>query len=270
MAITDIFGGSNNKSESKTELPNYVTEGGKAAVGIAKDIANQPYTPYPGPRVAPMRGNEKMAYDVARNTRGDARKMVSSGFGLARDIGTGNWDATKAMNPFTDAVIKRINEQAAQDAIGARAGIVGQGGVGAFGDARTGVIEGQLEEGRLGAIGAAYADEYNKARDAALRSADLMGVSGGRFGAVTSGEIGDLGRTGATQRGVGQASLDAAYQDFLEQRDWAQRGLNAYTQALTGTPFDRTTTSETPSPSAAQQVVGLGVAGAGLYSMFFS
>jgi hypothetical protein len=74
-------------------------------------------------------------------------------------------------------------------------------------------------------------------------------------------------------RRVEQASMDVAYEDFLEQRDWNQRGLDAYLRALRGTPYEETTTQQqVREPSTGQQIgqlTGAVTAGIGAYNTFF-
>lgn len=278
-----LFGGSDESSTSRTTYPDWVIKGGKRAFRRAHELAERPYQVYGGPRVAGLSGNEEKATAFARNQLGRSNKMVNQGFQMAREAGRDTWDVDAAkqyMNPFIkralNPVIRRINEEAQQNAIGTRAGQIIGGGVGAFGDARTAVLEGELEEARLRGIGdtlaTGYADAYSSAlsafgrdRDATLRAADLMGTQGGRSHAVSSGQVSDLIRTGANQRGVEQASLDTAYQDFLEQRDWDERGLNYYIAALQGVPLEQETkTSGNTGSSLAQQLAGVGVAAAGM------
>jgi len=215
---------------------------------------------------------------------GKSGEMVQSGFDVAQDVAGKSWNAETSqqyMNPYIeqalDPVIRRLNEESQQNAIGTRAGQISQGGVGAFGDARTGVLEGEIEESRLRGIGdtlaTGYANAYESARTGfeqeqarRLQAGDLMGVQGGRYGATGAGQF----AMGESAQANEQASLNVAYQDFLEQRDWNARGLNYYIQALSGTPSGGTSTTEAPGPSASQQAVGLGVTAAGLYNMFYS
>src|SRR5690606_20529757 len=131
------------------------------------------------------------------------------------------------------------------------AGMIGQGGVGAFGGARAGILAGENQEARLRAIAAAEADAYERARSAFETEQDR------------------LLRTGTLEQAQDQRSLDVAYSDFLEQRDWLQRHLDAYIRALGGSPSGPTG-QEVPTASPAQQIAGLGLAAAGAYKTFFS
>lgn len=335
-----IFGGGDQETTTKTELPRFVRDFSEEAFNRARGIADQPYQGYTGTRVAGPTASQQMANQQAQQQFQTPLEMVQAGFDRAQTLsskglqdspiaregmkwieqgadfanraGNAQWtqqSADRYMNPFLqgalDPVLRRINEEAQQNAIGTRAGQIMSGGEGAFGDARTGVLEGQLEEARLRGIGdtmaSGYRDAYDRAlaewgntqnrrlaaggllgnlgntqigqwqaqQDRAMRGADLMGVQGGRYAATTAQGIQDLLATGGTQQGTQQRIQDARYQDFLEERDWDQRGLDAYIRALSGVPFESSSTSSgNTGPSVAQQALGLGIAGAGLWNLF--
>lgn len=285
-AVKGVFGGGKQETKTRQQIPAYMRRAGERAVGIAGEIADQPYQPYRGRRVAGLSPQENRARRLAGINSDFPRIMVRQGFDMARQTGGTRWDQDQAqryMNPFIEQAlnpaIRRLNEEAQQNAIAGRAGMVQGGGVGAFGDARTAILEGQMEESRLRGVGdvlsQGYAQAYESGRGAfedeqarRLRAADLMGTQGGRFSAVKGAEIAGLMEAGAMGRDVRQRQLDTDYQDFQEERDWQQRGLDAYVQALSG-PAPTTTTTQAPGPSGAQQAIGLGLGGYGLYKMFF-
>lgn len=69
---------------------------------------------------------------------------------------------------------------------------------------------------------------------------------------------------GAQQQMLNQGNLDAAYQDFLEQRGYPRDQLNWYSSLLRGTPQAGSTTSTAPGPSTLSQLGGLGMTGVSL------
>lgn len=73
---------------------------------------------------------------------------------------------------------------------------------------------------------------------------------------------------GMMDRGMYQASLDQGYDDFMRQQNWGRDQLNFYNQMLQGLPQAQgsTTTSPSNQPSFGQQLMGMGIAGAGLYN----
>lgn len=107
-------------------------------------------------------------------------------------------------------------------------------------------------------------DQYNTETDwmfdAAENAAD-MAVTGSNLDQVG---LNNLITTGNMANANEQANLDVAYSDFIEQRDWDTRGLDAYLRALSGTPYPTTTTRTgevlTQNPSAFGQAAGAGMA----------
>ena len=75
---------------------------------------------------------------------------------------------------------------------------------------------------------------------------------------------------GETERRLLQAGMDIAYQDFLRQRAYPQEQLAFYSQMLQGTPISpgQTATTFGMQPSTMQQLLGTGIAAAGLYNAF--
>ena len=75
---------------------------------------------------------------------------------------------------------------------------------------------------------------------------------------------------GEAERRLRQAGLDIGYQDFLRQRAFPQEQLGFYSQMLQGTPISpgTTQTSFGMQPSTIQQLLGTGIAAAGLYNAF--
>lgn len=79
-----------------------------------------------------------------------------------------------------------------------------------------------------------------------------------------------LSGVGARIQGRGQAGLDMAYNDFVQQRDWPSNQLKLYSQLLSGTPVSPSTTStvKEPTPDFLSQLIGLGTTGAGIWDLF--
>src|SRR5262249_14811617 len=146
------------------------------------------------------------------------------------------------------------------------------------GGARTGVRESQEELGRLQTVGDLYsrglADAYaqgmqgfqmdtgirNMNADLALRGAQAMATMPGQEAQLRQDAYNRMLQTGALGRELTQAQLDAAYQDYLTQRDWAQRALAAYTgTGLTGR--EGGTTTEQQNQNVLTMLAGAAAAG---------
>jgi len=81
-----------------------------------------------------------------------------------------------------------------------------------------------------------------------------------------------LNQVGTQQQQTGQQALDAAYQNFVNQRDYPKSQLNFYSGILHGVPVSANSDVQTttPAPSTLGQLAGLGIAGAGAYNAYSS
>lgn len=70
------------------------------------------------------------------------------------------------------------------------------------------------------------------------------------------------------QQGLAQKALDTQYQTAMEERDWAKKQLEFYSNILQGnaSALGSTQVQYAPAPSSASQLTGLGLAGLGLYN----
>lgn len=228
-------------------------------------------------------------------------------FGAAGALGAmgyqpGTFGATQAaqyMSPYQQAVTDIAKREAVTDAqrlnteLGSKAAKAG-----AFGGSRFGV-----EQALLGAkLGTNLSDIQTKGlQDAYLnaqqqferdRAAGLSGANlnlqGAKFGSETglqaaqqraalgtATQTADLQRlaaqesAGKAQQDQQQAELNAAYNTYLEQRDWEKNQLGFLSGLIRGTPFStsQTGTTTAPAPSTTSQLAGLGIAGVGLANL---
>ena len=76
---------------------------------------------------------------------------------------------------------------------------------------------------------------------------------------------------GEAERRLRQAGMDIGYQDFLRQRAFPQEQLGFYSQMLQGTPDHAGNRRRQPlvcNRPTLQQLLGAGIASAGLYNAF--
>lgn len=87
---------------------------------------------------------------------------------------------------------------------------------------------------------------------------------------ATAADIALLTQTGAQQQQQVQTGLDAAYQEFLARQEYEDpfRRVGFYSDIIQGTPSGYSTITQSPDPSTTSQVVGAGIAAAGLYDAF--
>jgi hypothetical protein len=296
VGLFDKGGGSQS---TQVKLPSYVTDAGKKSVNLATQIAGQPYVGYGGARVAGMSPNERYAAQQAPgelNRYGGAFQTAGQYAQMGAAPNQQMWldNAQAYMNPYMEAAIRpairEVGNQAEQTRLQNNMQSAQRG---AFGGSRTALMESENERNKLQTQGdlmaRGLADAYgqgmqgfaldtdirNQNRDFALRGADAMSMMPGREAAIRDSAYQRMLQTGGLDRSIQQASLDTLYRDFLEQRDWPLRGLDAMNSTLHGMPFGQTSTTQ-QDPNMLSQLAGLGLAmygggsGGGLWNTFFS
>lgn len=187
---------STQSTTSTTSLPDYVTEGGKTAVGIGTDLATNPWKAYEGQRVADLSGDTMSGLGGLRDlfnkattsTTGDTAVQGALDYAKApaQQIGfEGTFDAndilTKYMNPYTEAALapalRKIQEAA--DAARKRIG-AGATAAGSFGDSRHGILESKNDANTSQAIGDVASQFFSQAFDKAVatKQGDLARKTG--------------------------------------------------------------------------------------------
>jgi len=80
--------------------------------------------------------------------------------------------------------------------------------------------------------------------------------------------ITEMERAGMSQREMGQARADLAYEDFQRQEEWPWQQISRMGGVMSGVPQGLTATTRSPGPSTISQLMGLGMGAAGLQSLF--
>jgi hypothetical protein len=132
-----------------------------------------------------------------------------------------------------------------------------------------GLQSGQFNQDRTAAMGAgstlAGLDLQTQGLDAGQFNTDMARIltAAGQMGQLGQSQFGmDTGLAqllasfGVQDRAIKQAGADAEYGDFLEARDYPIRMQQYLQSVLSGTPFERTTTTTAPGSSAATQLLG--------------
>ena len=200
------------------------------------------------------------------------------------------------MNPYQDAVSAEINRAYDQQLAQARSRSAGQaGGPSAFGGSRAAVMESEIDRNRASALAKSQAQNFLQAQKAAqneltrsLMAAQGLGKLGATQGALAQGigglgaqqaglggllaklqggEIGQIAGLGGIQQKTDQAGLEADYQTQMANIYEPYKRLGFYSDILQGVPSSQTTISmqSTPNPSVFNQLLGGGIAGAGIY-----
>lgn len=95
----------------------------------------------------------------------------------------------------------------------------------------------------------------------ANQSAQQLGALGGQQQNLALQRLDALRQAGLQQQQLGQTSLDQAYQDFVNQNDYARNNLAFYSGILRGIPVSSqsSTIQYSPSPSSFSSALGSGI-----------
>jgi len=277
--------GSQNSSlnVSQTTLPEFVRAGGLEAIRLAQQHASTPASSYTAPRVAAFGPDSQNAFaglrDIATragtSTAGTeaaegARAYASA---PAQRVGyEGTFDAgdiSRYISPYVDNALQPAlaKIQEASDAARKRLAATATGAR-AFGDARHGIAEADLNASTSQAMGDTAANFMLQAFDRAVgaKQGDLARESASdaqnaqlgeqALARLFQGSAAPLGQQGAAQQqqlqalqallaggqmqtGQQQASLDAAYQEFLRTYGADAANLAQFAQILGQVPIER-------------------------------
>lgn len=240
------------QSVSTNQKPQWVTNAGQALYSKATALADQPYTPYQGPRIAGFTGEENQAFDMAKGNVGNYKPELNQASGL---MGASTQQANYSnlqpyMNPFQQAVIDRnLQENTRQGQIAINQINANAAQSGAFGGSRHGIVEAlQRRDEGLRATDIANQgnlqnfqqaqNQFNNERNRYLQAGSgLAGLAGSRQ-QMAHTDAANLAGIGQGKRDMSQANLDLAYGDYITQREAPWRNLNMQMAALQGTPYE--------------------------------
>jgi|TARA_Y100000310_G_scaffold301608_1_gene338215 hypothetical protein len=240
---------------------------------IDPDVASEYMNPFIENVIDAQRRREQQRFDetvpqgisaraVQQGAFGGSREALQQGLAQARlDERLMDQDAAlrarayqEAQRAYVTDAERRLKEQQFADMAAQQESILGLRG------AEMADVAAQAE-GRLGLEGEQLGLE------AAARLADLGGLEQ-RQGLIAA-DI--LGQVGAQKQAQEQAELDIDYSDFLAQRDYPKKQLSYLSGILQGVPVSPQ--SETAmfqqGPSLAQQLLGYGLGGLGLYRSIY-
>ena len=277
------FGTPVYQTTDKKELPPFLEQAYKKLAQQAEAVTDPTvqYTPYGGQRLAPLTTEQQ----YARQRGFEQARAYEPDLGMARGLTSlsvspiTQGDITQYMNPYQTQVTQNVLDEMRR-----RSDIQGQQTsdaavrAGAFGGARHGVQESErmrnLREQQSRTAAEMGQQNYQQALAAAQaqKAQELSGA--GAFGNIAGQQmqLGQQGIQGLTQAGgMGQQQLqkgmDIAYQDFLKQQQFPYTQAATLGNLLSGVPAAQMVTaySQQPGPSMAQQIAGLGMAGAGMW-----
>lgn len=226
-----------SSSTTTTDLPDYVTDASKTAIGIGSDLALNPWKAYEGPRVADFSTDTQTAFSGIRDlfnkamssTTGDTAVQGALDYAKApaQKIGfEGTFDSgdiAKYMNQYSDAALQPALRKIQEASDAARKRIsAGATSAGSFGDARHGILEAKNQSDTAQAIGDTASQFFSSAFDKAVaaKQGDLTrktatDTTNANFFEQALSRL--LGGTGAavTQQGASQGNILQAIQALL-------------------------------------------------------
>jgi hypothetical protein len=274
-----------NRARSDARAANrrtaWIGEAQQDLVSRSQAIADRPYTPYAGNRVADLSQNETSAVGMARDATNfnDSRAYLDKAGGQVDAVAGSEWNsdtAKKYMDPYIGQVVdnslKRENTAYQQNQNQIKGNAARSG---AFGGSRASLLETQGTGEHLQAVGDITAKGYSAAYQNAigtwqadnnrrLAASSAYTNVGGDISRLNSSQITDLLRTGQADRVLRQANADFDYQQFLENRDWDVNNLQPLFQAVggaTGGPAQQ----QVPRNNTAGQLLGLASTLVGYY-----
>ena len=232
---------------------------------IARQVAQQPID-LPDVQAAPLTALEQQGLTAA-GTTGIGAPTVQQGIaqitGAAAPIG--QEQISQYFNPYQSYVIDEINRQAqiGQNRLAAQAV-----GAGAFGGAREGVQQAEMERRRLETIGRAQAQGFGTALGAAQRQQGVGLQAGQQLGQLGVGQqqmaqadINQLMGAGGIQRQLAQQALDAQRATQLQQAYEPYQRAEFLANLYAAGPKTQSgvTLGTAPSTSPLAQAVGTGI-----------
>jgi len=263
---------SSTNTVSSTSIPAWMSQGGENLFNQASALAERPFEAYTGQRVANFTPDTQAAFTGVRNTQGAYQPQLAEAGALTTQAGKAFDQAAyeQYANPFqqnvTDIAGREMNRQYDQSLLGQNAQAQQAG---AFGGSRHGILNAENERNRMQNM----SDLQFRGAQQGFQNAQQMfgtdqaralqaGSQAGQLGALQS-QLGyqdaqALQGIGAQQQALDQQSLDTAYGDYLEQREYPYRQTNFALGALRGSPYEtRTTATGTGmSTSAAPSILG--------------
>ncbi len=271
-----IFGGGSGGSAPTESGSSVVTQ--REAPGVearklslydqAAKLAAQPVS-LPSLQVAPISGIEQAAITQAGQT-GVGAGTVGQGISALQGAQAAP-NISQFLNPYQSYVTDEITRQAqmATNRLGAQAV-----GAGAFGGARQGIAEAEIERARLANIGQAQAQGFQTALGAAqterarqLASGQALGQLGAQQQAMSLADIQAQLQAGGVQRGIGQAALEAQRQTALQRAYEPYQRIEFLKGIMTNLPTTQSTLTATTAPGSNPVGQALG-AGLGAYSAY--
>lgn len=227
-------------SDTSTNFPLWLQQYTANLASGATNLANSPYTPFPGPQVAAPSGATQQSWNMATGNVGDYQGALGQAMNLtgaaAQPVTAGQINSY--MNPFEDQVLGGLQSAANQNLtqnilpqVQDRFVSAGQSRSPQEMQATNNAVQandtalyqaqaGALGQGYQGALGAALQEQGAK---------QAAGAQFGQLGALTqqlgAADVGQVAAAGQAQDTTNQANINAALNNFYAQQQWPYQNL---------------------------------------------
>lgn len=283
-----------NQTVTQTNLPEYARPYFEDIMKRAQTESLNPYPTYTGPRLQGLSGNQSTAINEAGNF--SVPGQIGAGTNMLQNVGIAGLQnqtfdqnaANQYMSPYIQNSLQPALDEIQRNANMQMSGVgLKAAQQGALGGYRHGVQEAEMQRNanKLGAdvLAQGYQSAYQNAqgqfnadqqrRLGGLQVAGSAGQGLGSLGqqeaAINNLRLQNLQTTGLLDQQQGQQALDMSYNDFMNANNFGRQQLNFLSGILRGVPtsVQADTSTYTAPPNPYSQLLGLGIAGAGLSKM---
>lgn len=248
--LSYLFGNStpasvtNTTSTTDSTLPDWLQDYTRGLMGKATQVAGQEYQPYTGARIADQTADQTQANQQVRDMQGAWQP------GLNYAMQTAPSQVNNYMSPYTDSVVNRIAQLGQRNLTENLLPQVNSTftGAGQFGSTRNGEFEARAlrdaNESILGQQANALQSGYQNAISNFQNDATRIGNAANMSTQLGYQDAGMLSQIGQQQQALDQNSLDLAYRDFLQQRDYPKNNLQFLDEIVRGLPVTKSTVQD--------------------------
>jgi len=266
-------GGGGSTSGTQVSIAREAPEVESRKLALYDQAAKLASTPVglPAFQVAGPTGLEQAGFQQA-GTTGVGAQTTAAGIGSV----LGSMQApniNQFLNPYQSYVTDEITRQAniASNQLSANAV-----GAGAFGGAREGIQQAEIERARQANIGQSMAQGFQTAAGLAAQQqgiqqagGQLLGALGGQQQAMQQADIASLLQAGGVQRALGQQALDAQRQTDLSRAYEPYQRLEFLKGIMTNMPTSQSAVTATTAPGSnpLAQAAGTGIGAYAAYNI---
>jgi len=270
-------GGGGSSSGTQVSIAREAPEVESRKLALYDQAAKLASTPVgiPAFQVAGPSGLQQTGFQQA-GTTGVGAPTTAAGIGSVLQSTAGP-NINQFLNPYQSYVTDEIARQGqmAQNQLSAQA--VGQG---AFGGAREGIQQAELQRATQANIGQSMAQGFNTALGAGqaqqqfqagnqMQAGQMLGALGGQQQAMQQADIASLLQAGGVQQQLGQQALDASRASTMAQSYEPYQRLEFLKGIMTNMPTSQSAVTATTAPGTnpLAQAAGTGIGAYAAYNM---